>query len=249
MRRVLLAQPGYAGIEQDSYTATVRASQRKDEIAVGIMRPHASLLAHAFNLGVVACLNGGYDEFALLHGDIVPEKWWLDTLLDQREVAGVDVIHASSPIKDTRGLTSTAVAYTDDIFAPVRRITTKELATLPDVFTIDDIRTQIDADAKYLLPNTGCIVMRADTWFKEFPGFTIEDRVIHDDKEWGVDVCPEDWNFGHWCAANGVNVAGSKMRIQHVGRHAYDTSIAWGWDTDEDYFKNKQIYKEYCDAV
>ena len=249
MIRVLVGQPCYSGIEPESYTAAQNPTQRRGDVQVSVMRPRASLLAHAFNLAVVYALNEKYDYFGLLHGDVLPDKWWIDSLLDAKESSGVEVVHAISPIKDDRGLTSTALGYSDDAFAPVRRLTVTELQGLPDVFTIADINERLDPDATHLLPNTGCILMRANTWLRGFTGFTIDDRIIRGDGEWGLDVCPEDWNFGHWCAKNGVSVGASKMRIRHVGHHTYDSSHVWGQATDEHYQEARKQYEEYCNAI
>lgn len=240
MKQVLLVQPGYSGLEPESYHAAQLATVRRDTCKVGIMRPCASLLAHAFNLGAAYCLNNKYEYFAMLHGDIAAPAGWLDTLLDIVDSGMCDVIHAVAPIKDHRRITSTAWAYWDDQFAPVRRLTVKELAKLPETFTVEDVRTGIDADAKRLLPNTGCLVFRADTWFRRFTGFTINDQVATlDGDEYSVDVMPEDWNFGHWCGRNFLKVAGTTaVKVQHFGRWTFTCEPGnTGWEVDEHYLE------------
>lgn len=239
MRRVLLVQPGYGGIEPESYQAAQTCSKRKDSTRVAIMRPCASLLAHTFNIGVTHCLNERYEYFAMLHGDVAPKDGWLDDLLDILDAGKCDVIHAVAPIKDGRGLTSTAVAYWDDQFEPVRRLTTTELKQLPNTFTIEDVREHIDARAKRLLPNTGCMCFRADTWFRKFPGFTINDRVATvDNSEWSIDVMPEDWNFGHWCGRNYISVGGvAELGLRHYGRWEFTNTTAYGWPVDKHYLE------------
>lgn len=238
--KVLLAQPCYGGVEPESYHAAMTATKRKGEVRVSVMRPKASLLAHAFNLAVAYALNNNFEYFAMLHGDIAPDEGWLDGMLDTVNSGQYDVIHAVSPIKDSRGVTSTAIGYEDDEFGLVRRLTMAEAHKLPVVFGINDIRETIDADADRLLPNTGCLVMRADTWFRDFPGFTINDRVMRAGEEWAVDVCSEDWQFGHWCHKSGITVGGTLLKLLHFGRTSYDTSKVWGWEVDQHWEESKQ---------
>ena len=250
MKRVLLVQPAYGKIEPESYHSAQLATKRKGDVSVGIMRPCASLLAHAFNLGAAYCLNQKYEYFAMLHGDISAKDGWIDTLLDTLDT-GVDVVHAVAPIKDHRGLTSTAIAFWDDQFEPVRRLTVSELTKLPEVFTITDVQQNIDPNAKRLLPNTGCLCFRADTWFKRFPGFTINDQLATmDGNEWAVDVMPEDWNFGHWCGRNFLTVAGvTNVDLRHYGRWSFTTSAKYGWEIDEHYLEAIGQKKGAEDAV
>lgn len=238
MSKVLLVQPGYGGIEPESYHAAMTATKQGGDTKVHVMRPVASLLAHAFNLGAVYCLEKKYEYFAMLHGDLQADTGFVDTMIGILDQGQYDVIHAVSPIKDHRRLTSTAWAYWDDAFSPVRRLTVKELHQLPETFGIEDIQKQFDADALRLLPNTGCLCFRADTWFKKFTGFTINDQIATIDNEaWSVDVMPEDWNFGHWCGRNGVRVGGTRaVKLRHFGRWVFTCEPGEsGWETDQTY--------------
>lgn len=240
MKQVLLVQPGYGGIEPESYHAAQMATARRDQVKVGIMRPCCSLLAHAFNQGAVYCLTQKYDYFAMLHGDLSAPNGWIDVMMDVLDAGKCDVLHAVAAIKDGRRLTSTAIAYWDDQYAPVRRLTVKELAKLPDTFTVEDVREHIDQEAKRLLPNTGCLMFKADTWFKKFTGFTINDQIkTIDNSEWSIDVMPEDWNFGHWCGRNYVSVGGTTaVRLEHFGRWTFTCDQnGGGWETDEHYLE------------
>lgn len=237
-RRVLLVQPGYGGIEPESYHAAQASVEKGSDLRVGVMRPVASLLAHAFNLGAAFCLEHKYDYFAMLHGDIGVEAGFMDKLVAILDEGRFDVIHACSPIKDHRRLTSTAWAYWDDQFAPVRRLAIKELHRLPETFGIEEIREQFDPKALRLLPNTGCLCFRADTWFKKYTGFTINDQLATvDGEKWSVDVMPEDWNFGHWCGRNGVRVGGTRViQPKHFGRWCFTCDPGdSGWETDQTY--------------
>ncbi len=101
---------------------------------------------------------------------------------------------------------------------------------------------------------------KADPRWRRFRGFEINDRlgalqgttgegtakrqhfiVPVEDPAWNGDgrivaqVAPEDWNFGRWCAAQGLRVGGTrKVTTQHFGRGVYQTDKAWGtWAKDE----------------
>jgi hypothetical protein len=190
-------------------------------------------LANNFNRGVATCLSNGFEYFAMLHTDLAAQAGWLSIMMDEMEQTDADVIHAPAAIKNHEGLTSTAIAYEDDVWSCKRRITTTELQTLPETFDISTIQHHLDADALWLLPNTGCILMRADTWLKDFPGFTIHDRIIRDGDTWSQDVVPEDWNFGYWCGRNDVSVFGTrKVVTTHYGMYPHPNNQAWGLKID-----------------
>lgn len=233
MKRILLAQPHYGPIESESYLAAQRCRDKNHNIEVTVCRKTCSLLAHNFNNHLTACLNNDYDYFAMLHPDIEAQDGWLSLLLDELELVDGDVIHAPVAIKNQDGFTSTAIAYEDDDWSLKRRITTTELQKLPETFDAEIIRHHLDQDALWLLPNTGCMLMRAGTWLKDFPGFTIRDRVHREGDCWLSDVLPEDWNFGFWCGRNGVEVFGTRKVItKHYGRMAHPSNQAWGHATD-----------------
>src|SRR5262245_17498739 len=74
-----------------------------------------SLLASNFNRIWCYALNLVHhgervDYFAMLHDDIDPEKYWLDKLIDELEAQELDLLSVVVPIKDRRGMTSTALA-------------------------------------------------------------------------------------------------------------------------------------------
>ena len=235
MARILIAQPGYGNIETESYQSAARPLEAGSEDRATVLRTKSSLLAHNFNDALVMALNNGYDYFAILHVDMAADAGWVSVLKDEMLSAGVDVIHAPAAIKDGRGLTSTAIAYSEKEWQCVRRITTTELNNLPETFTVQTIREEIDAAAKWLLPNTVCLLVKADKWLKDFPGFEIKDRIRRTDHEtWVSEVWPEDWNFGLWCGSNGIEVAGTrKVVTHHYGRADHPSSTVWGEAIDQ----------------
>jgi len=245
MTKVFVAQPAYGAgqFERESYDAPDSAIDQLEELAK--LPYESSLLANGFNKCLCACLNlGDYDEFCLLHGDVIPwpQEGWLETLIAERDAHGLDVIHAPCAIKDGRGLTSTAIAVSADPWANKRRITTTELHHLPETFTIDDVRRIIEPTAVVLLPNTGCLLFSAKAaWLDRFPGFAILDRIDPPDAEGKrlARVVPEDWHFGHWAHDQGLRVGGTrKVTPRHVGKMPFMTEVAWGKPHDEQWLEN-----------
>lgn len=227
-RRVFLALPNNHNVANETWQSVLDSG--RGDLSVYTWREENSLLAHNFNRCLVKCLGmGGFDYFALLHADMQADKGWIGTLIDELESHNLDALHAVVPIKNVSGLTSTAVAYDDDEWGLVRRITVRELAELPTTFDIDTLKERFDADADRLLPNTGCLLLKCGEWIKDFPGFEVLDRIADGKSE----VVPEDWNFGHWCARNDVKVGGTKaVKIGHVGRWIFRNDEAWGEQTD-----------------
>lgn len=243
MKRLFIAQPSYGPIERGSYMAVDAIGDTIDPV---VCRHSSSLLANGFNRMLAACLNmGGFDYWWLLHADVIPSSDAPEIMIAECERLGLDAIHAPCAIKDGRGLTSTAVAFSDDPWQVVRRITTTELHQLPDSFTINEICDWLPT-AKALLPNTGCLMLRIGPWLDEFPGFEIRDRIVRHGGQWLPQVISEDWNFGYWAQAHGVRVGATrKVTTRHVGSVPFMTEVAWGTDhLDKQYFDARKA--AYC---
>ncbi len=233
---VCLGQPYHSSIDRKSMQSAMHPVAPNSDISARIIPGRSSLLAHAFNDCLVACHEmGGFDYFGMLHADVSCSDDWLGVMVRLLEKHRLDVLHTVIPIKDSNGLTSTAVAYSDDPWACVRRITTTELAKLPETFDIDALRECYDKNAIRLLPNTGCIIMRNDDWLRDFPGFNIMDRISRHGDHWSSDVVPEDWNFGHWCARNGIKVGGTKavLAVHHQAQGSFSNNEVWGQEVDK----------------
>lgn len=209
-------------------------------------QPFHSLLCVGFNAGVAAAKNEGVEYFALLHADLAPQGQWLKQLLDDAREYDLDIIHAPAAIKDGRGVTSTAMAYTTDKWAPKRRLTIKELAKLPEVFTIDDVRERIDSRAQVLLPNTGCLLMRCGEWFQTWQGFCFDDIVaINEEGRHVASFVPEDWNLGFDAHASGIRVgATTRVKTLHTGYAQYPCHGNIGEEVDPNYLKFAHTLEE-----
>ncbi len=236
--KVFLGLPRLGQVEIESAIgAFVHATEDKCEVT--IEPKNSSLLAFGFNNLWCQFLNGTYDYFALLHADIHPDGPWLDVLIEQ--LKGADAVHAVVAIKDNRGLTSTAIGSKNDGFSPSRRLTVREVQSLPDTFSLGDIQRLLPGPLPpdpCLLPNTGVFAVRRRSWCYDFPGFTINDSIAVDSN--GLRYAraePEDWGFGRWAAKKGLVVKGTSLiKTTHFGRASYVNYVGWGeWDQDKQY--------------
>lgn len=177
--------------------------------------------------------------FAMLHGDVQPDLWWVDTLVDLARRHDADLVSAVCAIKDDRGLTSTAVDNPDDPWNPYCRLTLKQLRSgrLPETFSIDDVADAFGTPRSHLLVNTGCMVFRLDkpwntpektrVWFDE------QDMIRWVKDRWVTLTRSEDWNFSRRVAqAGGKVLATTKVRTLHRGRVSFDSHGDWGLDSD-----------------
>ena len=206
----------------------------------------SSLLNHCFN-NLWTCLHNlrrqGHDftHFALLHDDILPDAAWLHTLIGEMDRTGVDFISAVVPIKDSRGLTSTAT-YTDDIW-DFRRLTLKELHQMPETVTDGDV-------GENLLLNTGCCVlrMRPDAeWVTNPRAFPFNTMERFDDSPLGdgdmvASVVSEDWLWTDRLRRAGARLAFTrKVTVIHEGDYEFRNDSDWGrWGSDKAYEKRHE---------
>ncbi len=111
------------------------------------------------------------DYFAMLHDDIGPAKYWLDTLIEELETKQLDVLGVVVPIKDSRGMTSLALDHEDDPWMPFAKLSMHDVYELPETFTSEDV-------GRPLLLNTGCWVCKWNQDWARTVHFEINDRII-----------------------------------------------------------------------
>ena len=234
---VFLAVPHYNGLEAEALPSLIQASATA---RIKLRVDGCSLLAHNFNRLWCQALNErrplNLTHFAMHHADQGAEPGWLDTLLAELEEHQADVVSVVVPLKDDRGLTSTAIQDPETL--QIRRLTLQEVFRLPETFGVHDVEGGKGAT---LLVNTGLWVCRlqprtdARPWVEGFPGFQVLDAVVRGpDGLFRANVFSEDWNASAWWARHGVKVlATRKVKVRHVGRTAYPNDRAWGtWETD-----------------
>jgi hypothetical protein len=231
MRRVLVGMPGYQGLTPEAACGFFGCTKGGVEVRRR-MQTRSALLAHNHNLLWCEALNGrrgGVTHFAMQHSDVEPEAGWLDTLLAELDRTGLDVVGVPVPLKDERGLTSTAVARDDgDPWRVARRLTLTEVHALPETFTSDDVGGP-------LLLNTGLWACRLDDWAEEV-WFEINDRIAADpDGVFAAVVEPEDWHFSRQLHRLGVRAGCTrKVRLAHRGPVPFTNARPWGQPTDAD---------------
>lgn len=230
MDTVYLASPAFRGMRGDVAAAFYRhASQRRNlYLRVGA----SSLLTQSFNALWCAALNMRRTEpqlkyFAMLHDDIAPESWWLDSLLDEMDAHDLSVLSVAVPIKDARGLLSCGLSEPGEQW-DAERFTMRQLARMPATVLAEDFPD------KALLLNTGCWVCRFTEDWVEKVCFTINDRIIKDEAgNYIPQVEPEDWNFSRQLHALGVRVGVTrKVKVSHIGEFPYRNDAIWGVESD-----------------
>lgn len=225
---LFLGLPTYGGARFNTMPILGAVQMQQSFEKVITMEVDSSLLAAAFNMLLIRALEardmGQADWFLLLHADIVPIETtrWIDILWAARCSVKADVISAVVPIKDQRGVTSTALE-TSQLYAP-RRLTMREIHEQDETFT----------DEKLLI-NTGMLMINLRNPFIDKIRFSIGDAILlTPDGTRLVGTTPEDWDFSRQCHAAGVPVWATKaVKLSHVGRFNYPNFGTWGSE-DED---------------
>lgn len=186
-KRICLVLPYLEKVEYKAVLAALEMGSN-EKYTVVVKPAPSSLLANGLNEQWVAALNSAipFDYFGIIHADVFPmARGWIDTLISDMEEGGYDAMHGVVAIKDARGCLSTALGHKGNEWAPVRRITLAEAATLPLTFGIDDCRKLLDwgqspwnPEHACLLCNTGVFMLKLGDWKWSFPGFTIKDRIV-----------------------------------------------------------------------
>lgn len=247
--RVFLGCPLFDG-RIDAATASALLAQASQKHSTMLAMQTGSLLTLNCNGLWAAALADrkahGTKWFAMLHGDVVPDPWWLDTLISEAEANEADLMSAVVPIKDGRGLTSTAIDNPDDPWVPFCRLTLSQLhADFPQTFDVADAAAalsclpdemRINAPLSALLVNTGCFVCRLDCPWSSEVFFETRDRItMKSDGSWFGQVQPEDWMFSRAVSHFGGKVmATQKVSVIHRGQTDYATTMTWGRARDKD---------------
>jgi hypothetical protein len=227
---VFIAVPHYQQLTPQALPGLILATQQH---RYSINTEGGSLLALMFNKLWCKALNGrreGVTHFAMHHADIAAAPGWVDTLLDEKERVGADVLSVVIPIKDMRGLTSTG--WQDPQTRIITRWTMREVLRFPETFDA----AGVGKPDQWLMVNTGLwICDLRDPWVEEVC-FNIVDATGYDTQGQFYPRCiPEDWNFSGWCARRGLRVfATRKVPVGHHGNVEFRNDRAWGeWDQDQ----------------
>lgn len=190
----------------------------------------SSLLA--LNMNILWCdalnlrVSGRHlDYFAMQHSDVEPQEGWLDALAGEMEARGLDVLGVVAPIKDQRGVTSTAVGRPDgETWRVAHRLTMTDVFRLPETFTSADVGGP-------LLINTGLWVCRFDAPWVSRVHFTINDRIVYSEprKRFVPECEPEDWFVSRLFHELGLKVGCTrKVELGHRGAAVFTNARPWG---------------------
>jgi hypothetical protein len=237
--KIFLGMPGYGQQTAAAGRGLWRASRSMEEVCV--VYRQGSLLAANFNGLWCDSLNmkhrgAGIKYFAMLHDDIGPDDFWLDTLIYELEERDLDMLGVVVPIKDTRGVTSIAIDG-DSTWKPKTRLTQKEVHSLPETFTSDDVGGP-------LLLNTGCWVCRFDSDWVRKVHFTINDRIVFNrtTDRYENEVESEDWYFSRLCHELGLKIGATrKVALMHRGGMDFSNQNQWGQSFDEAMVSKSQL--------
>ena len=213
----MISVPTYDGkMHLGTVNGILRAS-KSPEHAVQFVA--SSLLAKCFNQLWCRALNDrkkGITHFAMLHADIAPEDYWLDTMLRIMEARNADVLSVVSPLKNSDGLTSTAIEGAN---TKAKRFTLKEIHAMEDkTFTHEK-----------LLINTGLMLVDLRNPWVEQVLFTMKDYILKRGEEFFTETISEDWCFSKQARQLGAKLfATSEVSLRHFGSAAYSNDCPWG---------------------
>ena len=223
--KLLIANPSYDGRYQNlSAQLVAHRSLERDTYHI---EQWSSALTSSFNqmwcAGLNMRLTDGITHFLLWHADVRPQGMdWLDILFQEMAMAGADVLSAIIPIKDDKGVTSTAFDVRQ--WQPLR-VTQKQASELPETWT-----------AENLLINTGLMLVDFQKPWVEQICFTVDNKIEKDPTgTWRSFFEPEDWNFSRQCRSLGVSMyVTRKIRVEHYGFKSYRSDDVWGNAVDPD---------------
>lgn len=199
------------------------------------LQASSSLLNHCFNTLWASALSFrekiGLTHFAMIHSDVSPDRFWLNTLLDELTRLDADVVSAVIPMKDHKGLTSTGI-QTDDPWE-TRRLTMREVMNLPETFSAKDVGGP-------LALNTGLWVCDFTKPWCEDLVFNSRERIVRkSDGDYESQVISEDWLMSQRLNQLGCKLyATRKVGVSHEGSIGFTNEYAWGqWDRDETHYR------------
>ena len=228
MAHVFIALPTYlARIENSGLLFAMLRASEKHKLITSTVGSSANCYAMNDLWNQALHRRGeGVTHFFMLHSDIVPENLFIDKMVAVMEKTGADILSAVIPLKDEKGLTSTALDEPMGDFPQkwrVKRLTMREVCGYPETFT-----------SETLLVNDGCMIVDLRKPWVEKVHFHFDDDIIeHHGRR--IPVCaPEDWNFSRDARALGASIwATREVYATHHGSTSFPNDRPWGvWETD-----------------
>jgi len=248
MSKVYLAYPTYNGQLHWRAAQGLSAATRVHDIAA--VHSELSLIALNCNQQWCSMLNGreraGFEWFAMLHSDVGPDEFWIDTLIAEADKHGADLLSAVVPIKNDSGLTSTAILRPGERGTKrLYRLSTGQCfhSSFPATFGINEAVEALERLPgelrepgllrDVLLVNTGCMVVRCNLPWAERVWFEDENSIEQIDGVWSPASVSEDWCFSRRVAAEGGKVMATRLvAVTHHGCVDFPYGKIWGQPRD-----------------
>lgn len=223
---VALVMPTYGTIHGPAARALYVQPTMGAVHLIGWTMSDSSFLPGSFNQCLIWGLNlrdeGRATHLAMIHSDIEPiDVGWIDQLYAEMQRTGATVVSAISPIKNSEGKTSTAIAKRDDPWRIVRHIGIDERNTLPDTFGPKDVC----GEDEVLLINTGLWLadLRHPFW-DTFQGFDTRCKIDREPAMGNQRRCfwrTEDWEWSRAMADAGVEYRATWTVLLHHHGQAF----------------------------
>ncbi len=227
---VYVAVPTYNNHMHNGTCRSLLKATRRHTIHVPIL--NTSLLPQSFNGLWTRGLNHRRhpmypaDYFVMIHADVeCMNLHWIDILVNLIEKYNADVVSTVIPLKDSRGVTSTAIGDKEDEWRINKRFTMKEVFNFPSTFCLEDTK-----EDGVLVVNTGLFIARIKSAWAEQILFHIASRNYKDENgDFGTETYPEDWNFSRQLHALGCKYyATRELTVKHHGDWEYSNDSPWG---------------------
>ena len=238
-KMILLGLPTYdSKIHNRLMLALLNEANQPNTPSFSVLTNHSSLLARGFNELYCYALNHRPEvtHFMMIHADVIPERGFIGKMYAEMERAGCDVLSVALPLKDNRGLTSTAL---DMGHKEPKRLSLKELALLPETFEALDL-ARLNGNEKVnigpLLVNSGLMLVDLRKPWCEQCWFAITDRIERNEQGIFQPVTDsEDWYFSRRARLLGAKVMATRIiQARHVGNMEFPNWGAWGTHVQDD---------------
>lgn len=234
--KILIGIPSYGDtVSCGTMQALKFAATKESGIQFDYATNSLSILTRCFNALYTVALNrakrNDCDYFCLLHSDIGPEKGWLGKLVSLSKKHEADIISVISPIKDLRGLTSTALDEPPKGSRYDARWRCRRLG-------LHEIHNKFEPTFTHpnLLLNSGCMLVNMKSPGVEKLKFQFDDDIIVNAKgDYEAVGMSEDWLFSRQANELGLRqFATREIKITHFG-HFHFSNEKWGsWEEDRD---------------
>lgn len=232
---IYLGVPTYNGAVNSDLARALAALQCDQSVHLEIRG--SSFLTECFNELLCGALNmENCTHLLLMHSDVAPlEPDFLQRMLREMQSTGADAVGAVLPIKDSRGITSTALRQPD---GRVRRLSIREARTLPTTFGLEELARKFGcapAESTLYL-NTGIFLLdlKRREQIATLP-FDVRNEIVQTaDGSWAAKSLSEDWDWSERAARAGLKLRATRaVQAGHVGQAVFCNCCEWGTESSD----------------